>query len=206
MNSINETIGNNISKYRKSFNLTQLELAENLNYSDKAVSKWERGESIPDVSTLMQIAKFFNITLNDICYENKQKSHAFSSNLKKYKHTYISVLSVGLCWLIATIVYTLFLVFAPEIKMTWLAFIYAIPVSAILLVVFNSIWGKRFYNLIYVSLLFWGITLCICLTVLNSQIFYLFLIGIPLQILTIIWYFFKERILEKIKIKHHHQN
>ena len=146
MENTNKIIGDNISKFRKQLNLTQLELAEKLNYSDKAVSKWERGESVPDVATLMQIAEFFNVSINDLCYEVKEKKTLPTSH-RNIKHTYISVLSVGLCWLIATIVFTLLLLFAPEINMRWLAFIYAIPVSALLLVIFNSLWGKRIYTL-----------------------------------------------------------
>ena len=59
-------IGANIAAYRKQAGLTQAGLAEKLNYSDKAVSKWERGESVPDVLTLMQLANQFDITVNDL--------------------------------------------------------------------------------------------------------------------------------------------
>ena len=59
-------IGSNIAAYRKRAGLTQAGLAEKLNYSDKAVSKWERGESIPDVLTLMQLAELFEISVNDL--------------------------------------------------------------------------------------------------------------------------------------------
>ena len=59
-------IGSNIASYRKRANLTQAGLAEKLNYSDKAVSKWERGESVPDVITLVQLASQFDITVNDL--------------------------------------------------------------------------------------------------------------------------------------------
>ena len=59
-------IGKNIASYRKRLRLTQAGLAEKLNYSDKAVSKCERGESVPDVQTLMQLAELFDITVNDL--------------------------------------------------------------------------------------------------------------------------------------------
>ena len=60
-------VAKNLSFYRKANKLTQLELAEKLNYSDKAISKWERGESLPDLYTLNVIAEFFGITINDLC-------------------------------------------------------------------------------------------------------------------------------------------
>ena len=58
------TIGKNIAEYRKLAKLSQIEFAEKLNYSDKAISKWERGESIPDVLTLVQLAELFEISVN----------------------------------------------------------------------------------------------------------------------------------------------
>ena len=59
-------IGANIAAYRKRAQMTQAGLAEKLNYSDKAVSKWERGESAPDVITLVQLAELFGVTVNDM--------------------------------------------------------------------------------------------------------------------------------------------
>ena len=52
---VKKRIGANIAYYRRRAGLTQAGLAEKLNYSDKAVSKWERGDSIPDVLTLIQM-------------------------------------------------------------------------------------------------------------------------------------------------------
>ena len=63
---LKKQIGANIASYRKHLGLTQAGLAEKLNYSDKAVSKWERGESVPDVLTLINIAELFEITVNDL--------------------------------------------------------------------------------------------------------------------------------------------
>ena len=196
----NLIIGKNISKYRKSLNMTQLELAEKLNYSDKAISKWERGESVPDINVLIDIANFFNITLNELCYEQITYKSEIANETKKVRHMYIKILSLGLCWLVATRVFAMLLSFAPNLGRSWLTFIYAIPVSGIVLVVLNSLWGKRIYNAIYVSLIIWGVLLCVCLTANTENINWLFLIGIPLEMLTIVWYFFKSKIIEKVKV------
>ena len=59
-------IGRNIAAHRKRCRLTQAELAQRLNYSDKAISKWERGESMPDVTTLVLLAEQFQITVNEL--------------------------------------------------------------------------------------------------------------------------------------------
>lgn len=197
-NNINKTIGENLSKYRKNAKITQLELAQTLNYSDKAISKWERGESLPDVAVLIQIAEIYGVSLNQLCYEQPVVEKNIKIKSKKTIHTYITVLSTGLVWLVATSVFAMLLAFNPSLPKTWLAFIFAIPVSGIVLVVFNTLWGKRIWNVLYVSIIIWGVLLSICLTTDMPTINWLYLIAIPLEILTIIWYCFKTRISAKI--------
>ena len=64
MSDIKAIIAKNITALRQNHKMTQIELAEKLNYSDKAVSKWERGESVPDISVLKQIADLFGVTVD----------------------------------------------------------------------------------------------------------------------------------------------
>ena len=64
MQDLKPVIAKNIADLRVAHGFTQLELAEKLNYSDKAVSKWERGESLPDVTVLKQISDLFGVTLD----------------------------------------------------------------------------------------------------------------------------------------------
>ena len=70
MSEIKPIIAKNIASLRTSAGLTQLELAEKLNYSDKAVSKWERGESTPDVAVLTHIADLFGVPLDYLVRED----------------------------------------------------------------------------------------------------------------------------------------
>ena len=81
--NLNKIIGENLAKYRKSAKITQLELAQVLNYSDKAISKWERGESLPDITVLIQIADIYGITLNELCYENQTKTEKVKTKSAK---------------------------------------------------------------------------------------------------------------------------
>lgn len=101
-------ISENITKNRKRLGLTQLELAEKLNYSDKTLSKWERAESIPDVITLKELSSIFGITVDELIGEEgvitsyvipKRKKAMTKRNIIS-----ISLLSVGLVWLIAILV------------------------------------------------------------------------------------------------------
>ncbi len=59
-------IGNFIADRRKKQNLTQMELAEKLNITDRAVSKWERGKSLPDASVMLELCKLLNISVNEL--------------------------------------------------------------------------------------------------------------------------------------------
>ena len=61
MQDIKPIIAKNITILRQNAKMTQSELAEKLNYSDKAISKWERGESIPDITVLKALADLFGV-------------------------------------------------------------------------------------------------------------------------------------------------
>lgn len=62
----NEKIGKFLIKCRKAKKITQQELANELYVTDKAVSKWERGICLPDISLLQKLAKIFNLTVDDL--------------------------------------------------------------------------------------------------------------------------------------------
>ena len=194
---INKTISENLIKYRKQAKITQLELAQMLNYSDKAISKWERGESLPDISVLYQIANIFGITLNELCYQQPESVKISLPQNKTTKHLYIAALGTVLVWLIATIVFAMLLSFAPELSKKWIAFIIALPASGIVLLVFNTLWGKKILNIIFVSIIIWGTLLSICLSSNFANINWLYLIGIPLEALTVIWYIYKAQKTQK---------
>ena len=59
-------IGRFISQCRKSAGLTQLQLAEKLNITDKAISKWETGKAMPDSSIMLELCSILGITVNDL--------------------------------------------------------------------------------------------------------------------------------------------
>ena len=190
MDELKQIIAENILFYRRELNLKQADLAEKLNYSDKAVSKWERGEACPDVATLAQLAKIFNVTVDDLITDRKK--------IKKVKPL-VALLSAGLVWLIATAVYVIMNMILPLPK-SWLAFIYAVPVCAIVLLVLFAIWGQKLIVLIAESVIMWSIALCIFLTIPASPTnYYIFFLPIPLQILAVLWY--ELRIKRKTKIK-----
>ena len=181
-------IAENLVYYRKKAKLTQSELANKLNYSDKSVSKWERAEGVPDIYILNQLAKLYGLSVNDFLTTRKKEKVAnlFVSRLL------ITLLSVGMVWFVATFAFCLLILFFPQISeywKPWLIFIYSIPASCIVLIVFNNIYFKRFYNIIPVSLLCWSIALSLFLSFLDyPKIEMVFIAAIPFQILVVLFY------------------
>lgn len=188
--NIKNVVAKNIVYYRKKLNMTQLELAEKLDYSDKAISKWERAEAIPDITVLKKLADIFGITVDDLLNQLegvKPKKPVFYKN-----RLIITLLSVALVWLLATVSFALGKIFLPEFHYFWLAFIYAIPASFIVLLIFNALWGKFCYTLIISSLLLWSLALTIFISISVQNIYLVFIIAIPIQIIFIFWYFLKR--------------
>jgi transcriptional regulator with XRE-family HTH domain len=183
---IKTNFSENLIKLRKSNNLTQLQLAEKLNYSDKAVSKWEVGSVLPDVETLCNISDFFGITVNDLIYKKKEK---FSSKLLK-NHLFITLLSFGLVWFLSSIIYFI-LEEGTSLIRPWLTFIIAIPISFIVFVVFTSLWFKRIWQLLSITGLFWGLLLTIYLCIYRFDLWFIFVIGIVGQVLIVLWGLYK---------------
>ena len=75
MKNIREIISTNLIALRKQSGLTQVDLAKKLKYSDKAVSRWEKGEVVPDVETLENIAKVYNVPLTYLLKEHTEQKH-----------------------------------------------------------------------------------------------------------------------------------
>ena len=195
MENLNDIIAKNICKYRKNAKLTQNELAEKLNFSDKSVSKWERGESLPDVNVLMSMCKIFNITLNDIVGENIATPTTVKQKPDNRNKLIVTLLSSGLVWFIATVCFT-FLTIFTDLNNVWLAFIYAIPVSSIVLLVFSCIWWPKWTRFACISALIWTLIVSICLTF-GEYMWELLYIAIPAQILTMLWFMLKKQPKEK---------
>ena len=193
--NLRKTIKNNLIKYRKSAGLTQVQLAEKLGYSDKSVSKWEREEGVPDIYILKEIADLYGVTVNDLISENYKstKSSRIKTILSGRNKTLISLLSAGAIWAIAVMIYVIMDIVAPNTvaKMDNI-YIYAIPISCIILIIFNSIWGKKIFNLFLISSLIWTSVLSLYVSFSIENISELFIIPIPLQILTILAFLFEK--------------
>lgn len=191
-------IGANIAAHRKRCGMTQAGLAEKLNYSDKAVSKWERGESVPDVITLMLLAERFEIPVTDLLEDpNKipddadgKMQQVVEKHLKrKADKNIILGLSSLLVWFVALFIYVV--VSSFDIPNGWLPFFYAIPANAIVKLSLRSAWRDFRWNRAYISVIVWGVLLCFYVTMwvfFDLKIWRVFLLGIPGQLAIFLWF------------------
>lgn len=195
MEDLKMIIAQNIIKLRRSASLTQAEFAEKLNYSDKAVSKWERGESVPDIATLKSIADLFGVTVDYLLEAEHIEKEDMAVTARRdiaRNHVIITLLSFTLVWLVATVVFFALSNF-PTITEHWLVYVVACPISTIVLLVFNCIWGKRKFTFLIISLLLWSLLTAIFIIGFGHISWTLFLIGVPAQVIIILWSRIKGR-------------
>lgn len=181
---LKQVVAKNISELRRSAGMTQLELAEILNYSDKAVSKWESGASLPDVGVLLQIANIFGVTVDYMLSEEHKipVKAMVRETMRTRKHVLLALIAIAGVWLVATAVFvTLNLIGVGG--MTWLTFIWGAPVSAVVAIVFNSIWGSTRANYVFISILMWFTLAAVYLTLLSHNYWLIFVLGVPGQVI-----------------------
>lgn len=196
MDELKETIAKNLVELRTQAKLTQLQLAEILNYSDKAVSKWERGEAIPDIRVLIQLAGIYGVTLDELV-----KGGGITSEVKPVKsvwskHVFIAVLSALLVWFVATGIFAVFYFIPATAAYAYLSFVVAPLPTGIVLNVFSAKWGNRITNALSSSLILWA---CAEIIYVYSwaflpefkQIFMVFVLAAVFEILIILWFVYR---------------
>lgn len=195
MEDIKSIVAKNISELRQSHKMTQLELAEKLNYSDKTISKWERAESSPDISVLIEIANLFGVTLDylvkaeheekEVVTEEKPEEH------KKYNRKAIAYISESIGWIVAIIAFIITTLILQKMSFQFLYFVYAMPIVLIVKLVFNSVWFNPRHNYYIISLLMWSLLATIQITFLYFKInvALIYLLGVAGQIVIILWSF-----------------
>ena len=129
----------NLIALRKQMKLTQIELAEKINYSDKAVSKWERGESIPDVSVLMVIANLFGVSIDFLVtkHENDEiakEQTSYAAGIKKKNRFLITAITFFALLILETVVF-ISLQGAKPTNLGWnilYCYVFPLPIFAII--------------------------------------------------------------------------
>ena len=180
-------IASNIIRQRTNANMTQAELGEKLNYSDKTISKWERAESVPDVLVLKRMAEIFNVSVDDLLntcdYRDTPQEKNQGGAVRKYNPSAIIMVAVAGIWTVATLIFIIFWVLGT---VQWSIFAYAVPVSLITLLVLNSVWNQGRRNLLIVSALVFSLIAVIYIALIKYRPWQLFLVAIPAQIVVLL--------------------
>ncbi len=185
MENLNFIIGKNLQILRKKRKLTQVELAEKFNYSDKAVSKWEKGESLPPIDVFYKLSQFYEVSLDSIVGEEKIKPREIAAEDMKKRYLHITLLSILAVWLVALVLFVFLRIFTNSLYP--MCFAWAVPVSLIVSIVFDSIWNKSKVLFWFLSFLVWTLLLCLAIQLFKFNIWDILTFGVPLQIAIIIW-------------------
>ena len=187
-------LGSNIATFRKRSGMTQAALAEKINFSDKAVSKWERGESVPDILTVVELAQLFDISVDDLLKDHNAlpqnvgkveqvMGRAVEKTLKrKADKRIIAQLSSILVWFVALLAFVV--CSSIGVEKSWIAFVFAIPVNCIVLLSLRSAWRDFRSNRWLITGIMWGglLSIYVCLLLFGGwNVWRLFLLGIPGQ-------------------------
>lgn len=201
MDNVKENIAKNIARLRTENNMTQPELAKKLNYTDKSVSKWEHGIATPPIDVLKEIADIFGVTVDDMLRDMSDEEYdkIYTAKENKPNKIIITLLAVSLVWLIAIVLYVYGKTLAH--RTIWQIFVYAVPATAIVVLVFNCLWGKRAFTFIIISVIIWSILTCIYVYFLDYNPWAVYIIGIPLQAATILWSQLKRNNRKRRKVK-----
>ena len=200
-------VGANIARLRREQGMTQAELAERINYSDKAVSKWERAESLPDVLTLLNLAEQLGTDLNTLTgltgeqplpgeqaaqAQSREENPERAEPARKRRTAdrgVIQQLSSLLVWVVALFLYMVLDAFG--VKNLWLLFVAAVPANAIVLLSLRSAWKLYGLNRILISVILWGslaVVYLLLLVVGNVNVWRILPMGLLGQAAIILWF------------------
>lgn len=188
-NDFRRLIADNLIYYRKRAGLTQAEVANHINYSDKSVSKWERGDGCPDVYVMTLLAELYNVTINTLTSPRSEqdedealvpdeiqteRTEPDAPRRSATSSPFLTLLSVGGVWLVATIIFSVLNMTHLVSSKTYLAFIYAIPASFVVIEVFAGCCRRpAILHLLFSSGILWTLMVSIHLTAINVENIYL---------------------------------
>lgn len=190
MDDLKVITASNIINLRTAKGMTQAELGELLSYSDKSVSKWERAEAVPDAYVLKKMSEIFGVSVDYLLSshdewvppENIKKERSYSSRV-------ITAISIFGIWTLAFLIYVIGWIMEQN---WWMVFVYAIPISLITLLVFNSIWEKGRNNRHIIYALVAGIFVLIYLSLIRWNFWQILLLIIPAEFIVFLAFRIKK--------------
>jgi transcriptional regulator with XRE-family HTH domain len=179
-------IAANLAHYRKLAGFTQSELAERINYSDKSVSKWERGGGAPDIYVLVMLAELYGVTVNDLLSEDIAIPQAAPGSTDK-RRIIICMQIVVAVWLIATVCFAGLYIVIPSFRYSWHVFLLAIPLSAVVTIVCSALWWNHYAQFLSVTALIWSVGVCVDVMIPLKHMYMIFIVCGVAQIIVLLW-------------------
>ena len=196
MDELKAAFAGNLIRLRTAAGMTQAELGEALHYTDKAVSKWERAESVPDAWVLTELARLFGVTVDQLLSPAAQWSPQPTLRTEKetYSRLFILLSSIAAVWTLCMVEFVVVWIVLGTIQ--WIVFVAAVPLSLVLLLVFNTVWYRGRGNMLIVMALVLSLVLLIYLLLLKYNIWQVFLILVPAELLVFLAFQIRRRALK----------
>ena len=186
LNEFKQVVAQNIYYLRTKNHMTQYELGEKLNYSDKAISKWERGDGLPDAYIISKMCELFGVSADYMITPHSEQDKKVETKPIKKAKKIISNIVVAAIFTLALFIFVLIAIGTDYKVFHWQLFVYAVPLAIIAKIVFTSVWHRAKGVFVYVSVLLWSLLTSIYL-ILGSfdlwKLWIIFFLGIPLQII-----------------------
>lgn len=183
---LRQNVAQNIYYLRTANRMTQSELGEKINYSDKAISKWERAEGLPDAFVLKQMSEIFGVSVDYLMSEHsEQDRHVETKPIRNVKKLIASTVLWGIIAVAILIMVVLYLVTE---KIYWQISVYALPVTFIVQIVLSCVWWRGRGSFLFASMLIWAILGVVYIALLQYNFWQIFFIGIPVQIILFLCY------------------
>lgn len=195
METLSEIVGKNLVTLRKAKGMTQMQLAEEIHYSDKSISKWENGYALPTVDILLDLAQYYGVTVDYLCTAQSEEDIAAVINdeankskryaLRRNKILLMSIFALTVLLAAGFILISDFINSVYGERHYWLVMIWALPV----IFTAEAIMSKFFFNnkwltFSFASAAMWTLIIAFLLHYqiwLELNVWYVILAGIPLQ-------------------------
>ena len=190
MENVKKIVSQNLIKLRKENNLTQAELAKLINYSDKAISRWETGEVVPDLETIYALSEVFDVPVSFITekYDDETARGVPSAIGQRILSQLFFICEI---WFILCVIYVYINITRHE--SIWQIFVWGVPASAFILWFFNRKEKASIFLFCVTTVFTWSLITCIYLHMIDNNPWYIYFVGLPSQGLLIVRYIFNYK-------------
>ena len=193
MSDIKSTVKENLIRLRHANGLTQLELAGKINYSDKAISRWETGEVTPDVETLDALAALYGVPVTTFFLTPEEEAARKKTEKpvsRARRRVSLLVLAISLVWATAL---ALFFIFLPRMQSAFCILLWGVPATMLLLALYFHDGGHPTTRTVFLSLFIWTALTTAYLQTGIPALFPILFLGIPLEAITILFPYLKRK-------------